>query len=88
MVHRSCLLMFAVSFALASSSAHATTVFSATLLGSNETPPNASTATGTALVTLSGDTLSVTETFSGLIGGTASAAHIHCCALIVVRCPA
>jgi hypothetical protein len=39
----------------------------------------ASTATGTALVTLSGDTLSVTETFSGLVGGAASAAHIHCC---------
>ena len=79
MVRRACLLLFAVAFALASSSAHAATVFSATLLGSNETPPNASTATGTALVTLSGDTLSVTETFSGLVGGAASAAHIHCC---------
>ena len=79
MVHRACLLMFAVAFALASSSAHAATVFTATLLGSNETPPNASTATGTALLTLSGDTLSVTETFSGLVGGAASAAHIHCC---------
>jgi CHRD domain len=78
MVHRSRLLMFAVVLALASSSAHAAT-FTATLLGSNETPPNASTATGTALVTLNGNLLTVDESFSGLIGGAASAAHIHCC---------
>jgi hypothetical protein len=55
-------------------------VFTATLLGSNETPPNASTATGFITVTLTGNTLSVAESFSGLIGGAGSAAHIHCCA--------
>jgi len=62
--------------------AQATLIFHATLRGSNETPPNASPATGTALVTLESDnkTLDVHETFSGLIGGNASAAHIHCCA--------
>ena len=29
--------------------------------------------------TLTGNSLSVNETFSGLIGGNGSAAHIHCC---------
>ena len=54
--------------------------FTTTLLGSNEAPANASTATGTATVTLNGNILTVDETFSGLIGGVASGAHIHCCA--------
>src|SRR5258708_18225332 len=55
-------------------------IFTATLLGSNEVPSNASTATGFITVTLTGDNLFVDETFSGLIGGPAAAAHIHCCA--------
>jgi len=57
-------------------------VKTATLTGAQETPPNASTATGSALVTVDTMTnmLTVNETFSGLIGGPAAAAHIHCCA--------
>jgi hypothetical protein len=55
-------------------------IFTATLLGTNETPPNASTGTGAIVVTLLGNTLSVNESFAGLIGGVGSAAHIHCCA--------
>jgi hypothetical protein len=52
-----------------------------TMLGVNETPPNASTATGSATVVLDTtlNTLSVSIVFSGLIGGPASASHIHCC---------
>src|SRR6516165_8655861 len=55
--------------------------FQATLLGTNEAPPNASTATGFIDVTLDDatDMLTVHETFSGLTGGPASVAHIHCC---------
>jgi hypothetical protein len=55
--------------------------YTATMSGSQETPPNASTGTGFATVTLDTvlQTLTVNESFSGLIGGTASAAHIHCC---------
>jgi hypothetical protein len=53
-------------------------VFSATLSGPNESPPNASPGTGTAVVTV--DVLSVTMTvqvsFSGLTG-TTTASHIH-----------
>ncbi len=72
----------AVALVLASSSAHAAVLeFSATLLGSNEVPPNASTASGTATVFLDtiAETLTVNETFSGLTA-PAVAAHIHCCA--------
>jgi hypothetical protein len=64
--------------------AHAAVLdFSTTLLGSSEVPPVITGATGTASVELdtTAQTLFVSETFSGLIGGPATAAHIHCCAL-------
>jgi CHRD domain-containing protein/PEP-CTERM motif-containing protein len=57
-----------------------TFTYIALLTGAGENPPNASTATGTAFYTLTGDLLTINLTFSGLIGGPASAAHIHCCA--------
>jgi hypothetical protein len=52
----------------------------ATLMGGNEVPANASTASGTILITLQSTQLNVTESFFGLTGGVAAAAHIHCCA--------
>jgi CHRD domain/PEP-CTERM motif len=55
--------------------------FETILLGPSEVPPVASPATGFADIDV--DTVShqltVEETFSGLIGGPAAAAHIHCC---------
>src|SRR4029079_3867572 len=53
-------------------------VFKSSLSGSQEVPPNASTATGTATVVLSDDrtTISVDVTFSGLTT-PATVAHIH-----------
>ena len=72
----------AVIAALAGAPAHAqVTVFTAALTGSQAAPPTPSTATGFVTVTLNQtlNTLMVTETFSGLTGGPASAAHIHCC---------
>jgi hypothetical protein len=50
------------------------------LSGPAENPPNASTATGFALVTIddAAYTMSVSATFSGLTSGN-TAAHIHCC---------
>ncbi len=55
--------------------------FETNLAGTNEVPPNASPATGFTFVSFDDtlDTLTVDETWSGLIGGNASAAHIHCC---------
>ncbi len=64
--------------------AHADTIYTATLLGSNEVPPTGSTATGSATITLSGDILSVFESFTGLTT-SASAAHIHCCGPVGVN---
>ena len=56
-------------------------VYSGTLSGLNEVPPNGSNAFGSIIVTLNGNDLTVSETFSGLLGGAASAAHIHCCTI-------
>jgi CHRD domain/PEP-CTERM motif len=56
-----------------------------TMLGSFEVPPNASPAIGSADITVNGDTLTVDVTWSGLICGNPSAAHIHCCAPVGVN---
>ena len=58
--------------------------YAATLLGSNEVPPNGSPATGFATFTLNGNLLSIDVTYSGLTA-PASAAHIHCCGPIGVN---
>ena len=56
--------------------ANTTITFNATLNGASETPPNASTGTGTAIFTYNTATnvLSGSVTFAGI---TATAAHIH-----------
>jgi hypothetical protein len=59
---------------------HAQT-WQASLFGSNEVPPTASAGTGTATITLTGNSLSLFESFTG-ITGPATGAHIHCCAPI------
>jgi CHRD domain/PEP-CTERM motif len=75
-------LVFVLAFA---STAHAATItYSATLFGSNEVPPNGSPGTGFATFTLTGNVLTIDETFSGL-EAPASAAHIHCCGPIGVN---
>lgn len=54
--------------------------FTTSLSGANEAPPNASPATGNAVVTIDdvADKMRIQLTFSGLLG-TTTAAHIHCC---------
>ncbi|NUO39095.1 MAG: CHRD domain-containing protein [Gemmatimonadaceae bacterium] len=78
------LVAAAILVALAAMPAYTqVTVFTAALNGANERPtPTGSPATGSATVTLDEalNTLLVNETFSGLIGGVATGAHIHCCA--------
>ena len=54
-------------------------IYTATLTGANEVPPTGSPATGNAVLTLNGNLLQVSVSYSGLIGGASSAAHIHCC---------
>ena len=74
-----CSIAFALLSTLQMVSAAPIVLGTANLLGSNETPPTGSPATGSALLTLNGDMLTVSVTYSGLTGGTPSAAHIHCC---------
>jgi hypothetical protein len=63
--------------------------FHAVLLGSSEVPANASSATGAADVMLNDVTgmLTITESFTGLLGGPAVAAHIHCCVPSGINAP-
>jgi hypothetical protein len=62
----------------ASAAQAAITIYTATLSGPNESPPNASPGTGSATVTIDtvANTMQVSVTFSGLLGGT-TASHIH-----------
>ena len=61
--------------------AQSAVVYTAALNGASESPPTGSSATGNAVLTLGGNSLSVNVSFAGLIGGNAQAAHIHCCTL-------
>jgi hypothetical protein len=75
-------MALAVVFGVLASAAHADPLFFSTdLLGINEVPPTGSPATGTAFIEVdtTADTLDVSVSFAGLIGGNAAAAHIHCC---------
>jgi hypothetical protein len=56
-------------------------LFTAALNGTNQNPANGSTATGAAWVWIdsAANMMTVKVVFSGLTGGPATAAHIHCC---------
>jgi hypothetical protein len=70
----------AIVFLACSLSAHADTItYTAIMTGNAEVPPTGSPATGLTTLSLTGDFLTVSVTFSGLVGGPAAAAHIHCC---------
>ena len=55
------------------------TPFMAAMDGSQEIPPNGSDASGFASVIVMGNALSVDVNWTGLLGGSPVAAHIHCC---------
>ena len=74
-------LVFALALAVP---AHADTIYTATLLGSNEVPPTGSPGTGSGTFTLNGNLLTINESFTGL-EAPATAAHIHCCGPIGVN---
>src|SRR5262245_54169496 len=75
-----CLAMLGFVFSLSTAAAKADqAVFTAVLLGANETPNPVNTpGTGFATVTIDGNLMRVQVTFSGLLGNT-TASHIHCC---------
>ena len=81
MKHTIAAALLAASALLAPSASQATIItYTNTLSGLVESPPNASTATGTTIVSYDTalHTVNVNVTFSGLTVN-ASAAHIHCC---------
>jgi hypothetical protein len=74
-----CSLVFALLICVGPARASASPIFITTLAGDNEVPPTDSDATGSATVMLDGDILTVDISWADLEGGTAAAAHIHCC---------
>ena len=66
-----------------------TVVYNLTLSGTEAVPANASTAFGSATVTVDdvADTVGVVMSFTGLTGGNANAAHIHCCVATTANGP-
>ena len=81
--------LLASTLALLPAPAFAVAIFKASLSGANERPvPNASPATGQAVVYLSDDetSISVRIDFGGLTA-PAAAAHIHCCSDVNTNAP-
>jgi hypothetical protein len=76
---KSLIAIFGFAMALGVGTASAQWTFQANLLGSNEVGPNASTATGfgTVILNAAQTQITVNESWSGLIGGPATASHIH-----------
>ena len=75
-----CLLALAASLLATAGAAKADPfVFTTILTGASEVPPTASAGVGNAVVTINGNFMTVTVSFSGLSGNT-TASHIHCCA--------
>ena len=81
------LLVFVAAFSVLSGVAKADPlVFTTTLRGTNEVPANTSPGIGNAVVTIDGNIMTVSATFSGLVSTTpgglpsgTTASHIHCC---------
>jgi CHRD domain/PEP-CTERM motif len=76
---KSLIAIFGVAVALSVETASAQWTFQANLSGLGENPVNASTATGfgTVILNAAQTQITVNESWSGLIGGPATASHIH-----------
>ncbi len=70
---------WATSSLLAVAGFAAVTHYGGTFRGSDEVPPVTTTATGSAFLTVNFNQLTVSIVFTGLTGGNASAATLHCC---------
>ena len=69
---------YALALTCAVSTAAGASTFTTILSGANEVPPNASTGSGSATVSLVGDLLTVDVRWSGLAQDNVFG-HIHCC---------
>src|SRR6266478_1546773 len=71
--------IFGIAVAFTVGTASAQWTFQATLNGLGENPQNASPATGfgTVILNASQTQITVNESWTGLIGGPATASHIH-----------
>src|SRR4051794_28654499 len=88
MLKRILTLLAVIGFSCIAPNSFADTItYTAVMNGAGENPPNASTATGTAFYTLTGNILTIDISFTGLTGGPAAAAHIHCCAAAGTNAP-
>jgi hypothetical protein len=76
-MRKNCLLL--LTSALVISIPAKAALFTAPMSGSLEVPPTPSTAIGFTTVDIAGNVLTVDVNWTGLIGGDAAAAHIHCC---------
>jgi hypothetical protein len=73
------LLSFFGCLLLVSGAAHAAFIYEGVMTGANEVPANGSAATGFTSVLIDDNLMTVHVDWSGLTGGLAAAAHIHCC---------
>jgi len=77
------IFMLAATILLTAGAANAATFFKGSLSGSQETVPNASTATGNGTIELSDDMNSIKVNLSwNNLTAPAAAGHIHCCAFL------
>jgi hypothetical protein len=64
---------------LVSGAAHAALIYEGFMAGANEVPSRDTPASGFTSVLIDDNLMTVHVDWNGLIGGPASAAHIHCC---------
>lgn len=69
-----------VALALFAAGAQASTLFVASLDGPQEPSASPATGFGTVLLNDTQDQITVDLSWTGLVGGPVTAAHIHCCA--------
>jgi CHRD domain len=73
-------LIFPLAVALSSlTTARADMIFTGTFSGTNENPSTGSPATGFVSLDIIGDSMTMHLNFTGLVGGVAEVANIHCC---------
>ena len=79
-MHQAVRLLFVGATLLTGISSAQAQIYKVTLTPQGEIPPTASTAVGSAIISLNSTTheMRVVGSFSGLVG-TSTAAHVHCC---------